>query len=150
VIAGPDSLLYRGKHIRHKLNLSFVRIDTCLERMSRMVVVDCHRISHASARKCVPSCATCRFSERMSQVAITGVRRARTMSLLSQAPSQEPVGAVSVETEHIKSRNVDKRISLLRNPCTPVQCRNFFVHHFLGGKILLARTRFYLLGWERA
>ncbi len=55
-----------------KLNLSFVKIGTWPESTSSMDVVDCTRVSRASARRRVLLRAICQFPEQMSQVASTG------------------------------------------------------------------------------
>ena len=50
-----------------------MKIGAQSERIRRMDYVDCTRISHALARELAPSSTRDRFSERMSQVASTGV-----------------------------------------------------------------------------
>ncbi len=49
-----------------------VKMGAWPERIRRMDLIDCTRISHALAKKLAPSCTTGRFPERMSHVASTG------------------------------------------------------------------------------
>ena len=67
-----DALLDRDEETKHKLNLSFVKKGVLPESTSKMNLVDCTRISHASARRLVSSRTQCPFPERIAQVARTG------------------------------------------------------------------------------
>jgi len=73
-----------------------LKIGALSESTSRMDLVDCTRISHASARKFVPSCATCRFPERMSQALW---RKASDRSMVHRASQAKAVEVCDVPKE---------------------------------------------------
>jgi hypothetical protein len=73
VKAETYALLHEDEQTKHELNLSFVKIGAWPENTSSMDLVDCTRISPALAKKLAPLGTMGRFSERMSQVASTGI-----------------------------------------------------------------------------
>jgi hypothetical protein len=71
--AETDSLLDRDEQTKHELNLSFLKKRALEDEYEQNSLVDCTRISQASARRFVPSRAIGQFPERMSQVASTAL-----------------------------------------------------------------------------